>query len=617
MFCSNCGKEIADTTRFCPYCGYQHAGAAPSTQASVVAAPDSQPVQATPAKKRSKKWLWGVFAAAAVVIIAVVCVGFLFSDSEITFQDPLVERCVRLTLDKGADEPITKKECAAIEELLIDCDLDISGTLNLVTASWDAANYIDLCDLQYLTGLKELVIDNHVSRDMLVNLDAMSHCRKLEKLTMQYNPSENYHDGALPMGYKYLAEIIAQLPELEELDLGYMVAEEHQQLLMGDNTKLEIVNDSDPFMVLQNTSTFYPADMNSYLNGWSYAYNEDSTHSRTLHVRIGDQDELEEFLDTLPRKTEDICIYYSGESLDLEPVSDFKHLKTLTIVCPFRVYSYGDTRLKNLDALAANKDLFSLNLCGVNGDFEEIGSLTQLKELSLSFCLFEDTDFLKSLTNLRELSFTINDYCDLLDYIKDNGDRHEALSFLRIYTLNDTMTYKGLAALPNLETLSLYSDISTMKYIAQCSKLKHFSFETAGKDRLDLSDLTQLDALEYLYINQMNRPEPLEGVEEILALPNMTSLTLPTVAFTEENEYKVMNSWIDAAVKNASVSYLMMNRRLFHDMTLNGQDIHEMLDINKLYDAQIICGGYDLSLIKLPGKYSTIDDVFQAHKTEE
>lgn len=61
----------------------------------------------------------GIVTLLILICAACICGG---CSSNVDFQDPLVERCVREALGKVEKDPVTKKECADLKELKIDCD---------------------------------------------------------------------------------------------------------------------------------------------------------------------------------------------------------------------------------------------------------------------------------------------------------------------------------------------------------------------------------------------------------------------------------------------------------------------------------------------------------------
>ena len=69
MFCSNCGKEIENGTKFCPHCGTQttQGGPAPAEKDSIA----QNPVEG--GKKRKKFPIW------AIVIVAVIVIGIVIA----------------------------------------------------------------------------------------------------------------------------------------------------------------------------------------------------------------------------------------------------------------------------------------------------------------------------------------------------------------------------------------------------------------------------------------------------------------------------------------------------------------------------------------------------------
>lgn len=554
--------------------------------------------------------------------IVLCCGGCGLFSKKVNFEDPLVERCVRMTLGKEADEAVSERECARIETLLIDCDLDTGFTVDYYYATGGVApaNYIDLCDLQYFTGLKELVIDNQIKRDFLVNLEAIGNCTELEKLTMQYNPVEVNYFGMGPMGYKYLAGILSQLPKLEYLDLGYEVAKEHQELLAGDNDDLEFEDDFNGVIYAQiaelaQSHIIVAEDIEAYEEAWQYKENEPDLNvlkQGSVAMIIGSEEELEEFLDALPDNAEDISIYYKGtDDIDMESFTRFSQLKTLSVVNYIKMpnnVETADIEVKNLNALAENKHLFALNLSGVIFDEEELKEVTGLKGLSLHECMFNDADFLECMPALRELTVLGNWSKELQDYLEDNGEKMSALKFLRIHC-DKNSKYKGIEEYENLETLSiLYQGAPTSwKYIVQCPKLKYLSVET-NEPEMELEDLAEAESLEYLFISNFGNIGEISGVEEMISLPNMKSFVLLAVLSSQGNAeayYEEINDGIKAAGDSETISCFIPYGVLLRDRyVIDGEkNVHDVLELEKLYREDIICGGYDRLLIANPQKF--------------
>lgn len=70
MFCENCGKEIADNTKFCPHCGHQLNGYNINGYTYTVNTGNTTNTDnATPSKKKKKTWIW--------ILLIVLIVGSL------------------------------------------------------------------------------------------------------------------------------------------------------------------------------------------------------------------------------------------------------------------------------------------------------------------------------------------------------------------------------------------------------------------------------------------------------------------------------------------------------------------------------------------------------------
>lgn len=557
-----------------------------------------------------------------ILLGTILCCGGcgLFS-KKVEFEDPLVERCVRMTLGKEEDETIREKDCAKLEKLLIDCDLDAGLTMDYNYFSGAAsANYIDLCDLQYMTGLKELVIDNQVRRDLLVNIDAIENCIKLEELSLKYNPIEVNYFGMAPMGYKYMAGILSRLPKLEYLNLGYEVAEEHRELLAGDNDNLEFEDDFNGVAYTQVVelaqSRIIPVqDIDEYIEAWKYEEKEldlETVKQGNVVMEIEDEDQLEEFLDELPDNTEDICIYYKGtEDIDAELFTRFSELKTLSLIKQLQIaesVENAGVEVKKLNTLAENKYLFALNLSGIIFDEEELKEVTGLKELSLYECMFDNADFLECMPGLRELTVMGNYSKELQDYLEDNGEKMNSLKFLRVHC-DKPSNYKGIEKYENLETLSILSQgaATSWKYIAQCPKLKYLSVEI-NEDALELEDLAETESLEYLFVANLTAVKEVSGVEEVIAMPAMRSFVLSATVSGQENTeayYEEINDGIKAATDSETMSFFIPYGVILQDRftTWNRENVYDILDLEKLYRKDILCGGYDRLMIKYPQKF--------------
>lgn len=100
MFCLNCGKQIDDTAKFCPYCGSLTADTAPKAANEEVILPTSHsadPQPAAPSGKRSAPGkrpglLIPVIAAAVVIVVAlVILLGGLFGGAKGTVAKAFIK----------------------------------------------------------------------------------------------------------------------------------------------------------------------------------------------------------------------------------------------------------------------------------------------------------------------------------------------------------------------------------------------------------------------------------------------------------------------------------------------------------------------------------------------
>ncbi len=578
-------------------------------------------------KKMKNKLLLAAFAVLSAGAVLTGC----GSGNKVEFQDPLVERCVRIELGKDADDVLTAKECASLKKLTIDCDLELTYINNWYTmTSTDCASYVDLCDMEYLTGLEELVIDNDVSRDMLVNLDALKKCTKLERLTMRYNPMEHHYYGTLPMGYKYLAQILQKMPKLSYLNLGYAVAEEHRQWLAGDNASLEFEMDhpqtayydriaNSGLVGMSATRLVETDDVTEYGAYWTYDFVGDEVRKEPYVLRVTSQEDLDKILEDLSKDTEDIHILYKGDqkegSLDLEGIAEFAKLKTFSLYNPvtatLRTEDYV-IEVENLGALADCKELYSVSLSGVQGSVADLGAVTGIRELGLSKCVVENPDFLEKLSELRELVVVYNKCEKMQEYLLENGSSFETLKYLRFEDGKGGMVsdYKGIEKYPNLESLSIaYTcGVTDVKYLAKCPKLSYLFFGTQ-ETSLDIKELKNLIPLKYLEIDALGDLEELDGVEGVVGT-RIISFYAPH----SKDDVKDRSDWIEAALENKNLSCFIPHRTLTFELSL--EEAYEMLDYKELYDAGVLSRAAETFMCVDPEKYPTMDEAMEGPKRD-
>lgn len=525
----------------------------------------------------------------------------------VEFQDPLVERCVRKTLDKAYDEEITRKDCESIKSLLIDCKYDTSFTMrtNTVTDPADLmCNYIDFCDFQYLTGLEELYIDNEIKYDLIVNLDALANCTKMKKLCMEYNPMADWYNGDTPKGYKYLKDILDSMSQLEYLDLGYYVPGEIKEMLRGENTDL-VVWDGDNqsycnldaihhrFAYGENKHRVEAESVAAYMNNWSYTYdgNEmDAVKAKSILI-VESLEEFMEVIGELPAETEDIVMSVKTmEPLDFSVFTKFSHLKTLSISGNASVLLPTDkyTPVENIAKLKELPELYAFNIAGCSGDFAEIGELTNLKELSILICNHTSMDFLEGLVNLRELT------------VIESGEEFDACAYvdklpnLKHLTTSNTGNLAGIENAEALETLRCWNVVETLENVGKCSPLKNIIFTSYSKKVLDMTQLQELEQLEMVInVNGSN----LANVEYILDAPNLITVMSGNITVEDLQEYhNEMNALIDKAVENDNLSCLALMVNVTVDGDYSSMVDYADIDFRKLWDAGIYDGAIQFKM---------------------
>ena len=85
--------------------------------------------------------------------VACFCTGC--DNSKADFRDPLVERCVREALGKSAKDVLTKKDCASLKELKIDCNKSTGLVWDSLRLTFQRGNYVDLSDLGFQKSINQ------------------------------------------------------------------------------------------------------------------------------------------------------------------------------------------------------------------------------------------------------------------------------------------------------------------------------------------------------------------------------------------------------------------------------------------------------------------------------
>ena len=544
------------------------------------------------------------------VLLLFACMAALLAgcnQKNVQFQDPLVERCVREILGKSAEDPITAVECASIKELKIDCVKGTGLTYHHLKLVFERGNYLDLSDLKYLTGLTTLEIYNEPLYDQLFNVDAIANCEKLETLALDYTPVAS--DYYIPWIYtvKDIEQVVAKLPNLKEFKMQAMLHEEFQNWILEASGGKEITFTEENLV----------EDHLLYRNIWP-------DHKQGAY-------DLSEY-DEIPQDIEDLLlICRAGDEVDFEIFRTFENLKTLTVYSIDAAYGPKDdplpedglAKIKNVDALQENKGFYSLNLCGMTGDFSGIGRLTQLKELSIVMSRVVNSTFIDRLSELRELTFRSNLSEDFSENLKNAGKNLRWLHYLCVnpYDLSDGEWLSDLQSLDALQLGAVSSYLfgeksdptgRIVEELKNCKKLKYFCAWGVRKEgSLDLTPLAEVPNLQYVYVT--DGMAEIRGTSELLEKKGMRSLVLRGKNMTNDEDVK----WMKLGAENESLGRLLIDGMIISNygydnwVKMLGEEgarafIKERQSaFKKCFANHLLCGGYD-ALIS-PGR--SVEDV--------
>ena len=549
--------------------------------------------------KRSMK-IKVFFATLFIIGVAIISTG---CSSNVDFQDPLIERCLREALGKDEKEPVTDKECADLKELKIDCDKGLTLIWDNIRLAFGRGNYVDLSDLKYFKGLVSLEINNNPAFDILTNLDSIANCEKLETLT--FNDSESFTNIFWDWQYslKDYGNIVKKLPNLKTINIDdYSFSDKLNDWVIGEKKDL-VINKTQDYNY-NPIRSIYPIAIEGIYPAYSF--------------------------EDIPDDIEDLILINLGDAeIDFSYFNKFSNLKSLILYGEYVISNDPQDMLKenalftikNAEALKANEKLYSLSICGAKGDFSGIGELTGLKELTIVGSRVNDTSFISNLINLRELNYLSNISLDFSENLKASAKNLTRLKFLNLntYDFNDTSWFSDFKVLEAVK----YSHTAPYSFMGEttspsgllnglkgCKNVKYFSciFLTIEED-LDLAPLTRMDQLQYVVLT--NNGSAFTGVNELISKIGLKSLVLDIKPVSS------INRWLQEGVKNDSLGRLMIGdyikyadyydyyRQRFGDEWLRETIEQTRDEFRQCYDKHIMCGGYD-SLIYV---FDSVDEI--------
>ncbi len=493
QFCTNCGAKVEKNNKFCISCG-----------AKVNTLPQSQII---PNKKKKTS----LIIIGCVVLLCVIAFGvtqlikLINQNKTVEFVDFTVERCVREELDIDWDEEITVKDVEKVKKLCISSMYDPTFAISdrsLGSHEPIYYGYIDLSDLRKLKNLEELEIDTFGVYDSIVNLDAITECKKLEKLSIPWTNCST-SSAINPLGYKYWQTIVKELPKLEYLDLGQYFDEHMKTIVLAETdndiefyfgNKIDLNYDGernycyqeyDASIITNEVTLMSPWTMmyeDDYAELWNYEYKSVESKIKNM-IQSGDyrgtfptiytdleshlvdeydpdddefayadnMETLEGRLKKLDKKTEDIIVMYDGEDeLDFSIFERFDNLVTLSVFgsC-FNEAGYYDYETLTYITTGGYTGVKAVNL-------DSLSELDNLQVLNLGGFI-GDISEVKDIKNLRELSI-IDCAPETIDFISELDTVKELI--LTLYCdENKEEFYSDLnKEVTCLENLKLYRD---------------------------------------------------------------------------------------------------------------------------------------------------------------
>ena len=575
------------------------------------------------------------------------------NNTPVEFSDFLVERCVRKKLGKDWDEDITVKDVESITSLTISSIYDPAFVLTRYTNGTTAATYrgyIDLSDLKWLTNLKELKLQTLGTSDSIANFDAVTNCKKLEKLSMPW-VDDCQDESVNPMGYKYWANIISELPELKYLDLGRYFNEHMMNFILseiGDRNIDFYYGEKDdwyetgtetyfyqvlpasemtpPIKCMQESTmekyTDFKAAWDDVINTRSKAWLSDEAYwnSEVFPVIYADDDtDLREQLKNLDKSIEDIIVVINDDYIHFNAFGEFDNLLTLTIIGnnpETKIYPWGWEWLDCLDNLRV------LNLCGCSGNFVDIRDIPNLRELSLIDCDIEHINFLGELNTVKELILTFSDENNSAEFYESVNAKVCSLKNLKYYreyinNCDESIdAFKNINAMESLETLIVYGNYN-LQNIVESNTLKYlYMMDYDYNQNKDFSTVT-FDKMKNLkqiildgYIQNIN-------YDSIVGLPNITSVgysrslnknNIPEILTTD-----LANKIVDSNITSFGSTYLDSEEGYVHLYLSHGPNKDF---IKTLYEAGVDdrAAQHYISYDWRYGREYTLDDFFEHYE---
>lgn len=156
MFCTKCGSQVPEGSKFCAKCGMPVGAAAAASPGQVVSRSGAR------LSPRRVKVVAAIAAAAIAVAGATFAIWAVFfapyDIDENRFPDPVLRQAILDQVDPDGDGKVTRDEAAAVESLSMDgasgvAGLGIFSNLKNLTLSGEALRSVDVADCTALESL--------------------------------------------------------------------------------------------------------------------------------------------------------------------------------------------------------------------------------------------------------------------------------------------------------------------------------------------------------------------------------------------------------------------------------------------------------------------------------
>ena len=532
-----------------------------------------------------RKWyLVGVLIIILLVTLT-ACGNDVGKDENIEFSDVTFKKYVLKALGKNANESITYEEAEKLEKLNIDRSYRTDYTF-LCPSGWRGANTaaagvitMDISDIKYFTGLKELIIDNTVN-DRIMGWENIERCPKLEKIKW------NYFEGGqhVAFGSKLLFDIVKQLPALKTLDLSSGA--------VSDSTISQIKKINSSINVIENNDDSSSIIMGLNLGDIDYVYDTKEKYiikDTTLIIAECKTDkECYDILDSIKADNINTVFITSGRAgsksapivLDCEKLLKFTKLEALYIS---KRYQFSiDMTFKNLDKLA---NLEYLKTLCIFGDFDgsELVKLNNLDTISIRgnrecvdisgmnnikiASVMDDVklpssvehvttmapELLNGLKNLKSVADCGVD-SESNDYIKSNFN----LKYIYCFRVsNDYIDLSGIKNAKNLEYLYIKNKVKNYSSISELTNLRVVSLVGDLSEGLNIKKMSSEDSLSYLDISANPDRYSVDEIRNTFGDSNMSMLQIQYGLPIMRDMYKkgITNSFILYCQNSKDSSY--------------------------------------------------------------